>query len=118
MLEKVGLEHSSESTKYELEGFYGDPIHEQFSFLKTAKLPRECNEVVNGNFFQQKVYCVGALNGRFPKVSHLQRCHISRGATSPEVPILRSRLGIFASKTAKKLGGKNTQFTARDLKNQ
>ena len=45
MLEKVGLEHSSKSTKYELEGSYGDPVHEHFSFLKTAKLPRECNEV-------------------------------------------------------------------------
>ena len=46
MLEKVALEHSSKSTKYELEGSYGDPVHEHFSFLKTAKLPRECNEVV------------------------------------------------------------------------
>jgi len=44
VLEKVGLEHSSKSTKYELEGSYGDPVHEHFSFLKTAKLPRECNE--------------------------------------------------------------------------
>ena len=44
MLENVGLEHSSKSTKYELEGSYGDPVHEHFSFLKTAKLPRECNE--------------------------------------------------------------------------
>ena len=44
MHEKVGLEHSSKSTKYELEGSYGDPVHEHFSFLKTAKLPRECNE--------------------------------------------------------------------------
>ena len=42
--EKVALEHSSKSTKYELEGSYGDPVHEHFSFLKTAKLPRECNE--------------------------------------------------------------------------
>ena len=46
MHEKVGLEHSSKSTKYELEGSYGDPVHEHFCFLKTAKLPRECNEVV------------------------------------------------------------------------
>ena len=38
MLEKVGMEHSSESTKYELESSYGDPVHEHFSFLKTAKL--------------------------------------------------------------------------------
>ena len=44
MLEKVGLEHSSKSTKYELEGSYGDPVHEHLSVLKTAKLPRECNE--------------------------------------------------------------------------
>ena len=44
MHEKVALEHSSKSTKYELEGSYGDPVHEHFSFLKTAKLPRECNE--------------------------------------------------------------------------
>ena len=44
MLEKVGLEHSSKSTKYELEGSYGDLVHEQCSFLKTAKLQRECNE--------------------------------------------------------------------------
>ena len=44
MHEKVGLEHSSKSTKYELEGSYGDPVHEHFSFLKTAKLQRECNE--------------------------------------------------------------------------
>ena len=44
MLEKVALERSSKSTKYELEGYYGDPVHEQFSFLKTAKLQRECYE--------------------------------------------------------------------------
>ena len=44
MHEKVALEHSSKSTKYELESSYGDPVHEHFSFLKTAKLPRECNE--------------------------------------------------------------------------
>ena len=43
--EKVGLEHSSKSTKYELEGFYGEPVHEHFSFWKTAKMPRECTEV-------------------------------------------------------------------------
>ena len=49
MHEKVGLEHSSKSTKYELEGSYGDPVHEHFSFLKTAKLPRECNEVADGS---------------------------------------------------------------------
>ena len=42
--EKVGLEHSSKSTKYELEGSYGEPVHEHSSFLKTAKLPRERNE--------------------------------------------------------------------------
>ena len=42
--EKVGLEHSSKSTKYELEGSYGDPVHEHFSVLETAKLWRECNE--------------------------------------------------------------------------
>ena len=29
--EKVALEHSSKSTKYELEGSYGDPVHEHFS---------------------------------------------------------------------------------------
>ena len=44
--EKVALEHSSKSTKYELEGSYGGPVHEHFSFLKTAKLPRERNEVI------------------------------------------------------------------------
>ena len=44
--EKVGLEHSSKSTKYELQGSYEDPVHEHFSFLKTAKLRRECIEVV------------------------------------------------------------------------
>ena len=44
MHENVALEHSSKSTKYELEGSYGDPVHEHFSFFKTAKLPRECNE--------------------------------------------------------------------------
>ena len=42
--EKVALEHSSKSTKYELESSYGDPVHEHFSVLKTAKLRRECNE--------------------------------------------------------------------------
>ena len=26
--EKVALEHSSKSTKYELEGSYNDPVHE------------------------------------------------------------------------------------------
>ena len=45
MLKKVGLKHSSKSTKYELEGSYGDPVHEHFSFLKTAKLQRERNEL-------------------------------------------------------------------------
>ena len=30
--EKVALEHSSKSTKYELEGSYGDPVHEHFSY--------------------------------------------------------------------------------------
>ena len=44
MHEKVALEHSSKSTKYELEGSYGDPVHEHSHFLKTAKLLRECNE--------------------------------------------------------------------------
>ena len=37
--DRVALEHSSKSTKYELEGSYGDPVHEHVSFLKTAKLP-------------------------------------------------------------------------------
>ena len=46
MHEKEGMEHSSKSTKYELEGSYDDLVHEHFSFLKTAKLPRECNEVM------------------------------------------------------------------------
>ena len=31
MHEKVALEHSSKSTKYELEGSYGDLVHEHFS---------------------------------------------------------------------------------------
>ena len=31
--EKVALEHSSKSTKYELEGSYGDPVHEHFSYI-------------------------------------------------------------------------------------
>ena len=44
--EKVALEHSSKSTKYELESSYSDPHHEHFSYLKTAKLPRERNQVV------------------------------------------------------------------------
>ena len=44
--EKVALEHSSKSTKYELEGSYSDPVHEHFFCLKTAKPPRECNEVL------------------------------------------------------------------------
>ena len=44
MHEKVALERSSKSTKYEIESYYGDLVHEQFSFLKTAKLQRECNE--------------------------------------------------------------------------
>ena len=54
MHEKVGLEHSSKSTKYELEGSYDDLVHEHFSFLKTAKLPRECNE----EFDHQKKYLI------------------------------------------------------------
>ena len=40
----TGLEHSSKSTKYELESSYGDQVHEHFSFWKTAKLPWECKE--------------------------------------------------------------------------
>ena len=44
--EKVALEHWSKATKYELEGSYGDPVRKHFSFLKTAKLPRECNEIL------------------------------------------------------------------------
>ena len=31
--EKVALEHSSKSTKYELEGCYGNPVHEHFDKL-------------------------------------------------------------------------------------
>ena len=42
--EKVALEHGSKSTKYELQGSCSDPVHENLSFLKTAKLPQECNE--------------------------------------------------------------------------
>ena len=38
--EKVALEHSSKSTKYELKGSDNDPVHEHVSFLKTATLPR------------------------------------------------------------------------------
>ena len=53
--EKVALEHSSKSTKYELEGSYGDPVHEHFSFLKTAKLPRECNEENDQNFIPERL---------------------------------------------------------------
>ena len=34
MHEKVGLEHSSKSTKYELEGSYGEPVHEHLFFWK------------------------------------------------------------------------------------
>ena len=45
MYEKVALEHSSKSTKYELEGSYNDSVREHVSDLKTTKLPRECNEV-------------------------------------------------------------------------
>ena len=41
---KVGLEHSSKSSKYELEGSYNDPVHDHCSVMKTAKLPRECNQ--------------------------------------------------------------------------
>ena len=46
MLEKVliDLERGSKSTEYELEGSYGDPVHEHFSFLKTSEVPRQCNE--------------------------------------------------------------------------
>ena len=44
--EKVGLEHSSKSTKHELESSYGDLVHEQFYFSKTVKLKRECNDVI------------------------------------------------------------------------
>ena len=29
---KVALEHSSKSTKHELEGSYGDPLYEHFCF--------------------------------------------------------------------------------------
>ena len=46
--EKLALERSAKSTKYELEGSYDDPVHERFSFLKTAKLPPECNEGASG----------------------------------------------------------------------
>ena len=46
--EKVALERSSKSTKYELEGYHGGPVHEHFSFMKTARLPPECNEVSFG----------------------------------------------------------------------
>ena len=55
--EKVALEHSSKSTKYELEGSYDDLVHEHFSFLKTAKLPRECNEV----YFYMETVVIGIL---------------------------------------------------------
>ena len=46
MPEKVGLEHSTKSKKYELEGSCNDPVHKHVtcSFMKAAKLRRECNE--------------------------------------------------------------------------
>ena len=43
--ERVALEHSLKSTKYDLEGSYNHSVHEHLSFLRTTKLPRERNEV-------------------------------------------------------------------------
>ena len=43
--EKVALEHSSKSTKYELKSSYNNPIHEHFSFLKTAQLRESAMKV-------------------------------------------------------------------------
>ena len=55
MLEKVALKHSSKSTKYELEGSYDDLVHEHFCFLKTAKLLRKCNKVLD-IYKKQEIY--------------------------------------------------------------
>ena len=42
--DKEVLEHSSKFTNYELQRSYDDLAHEYVGVLKTAKLPRECNE--------------------------------------------------------------------------
>ena len=55
--EKVALEHSSKSTKYELEGSYNDPQQFMSMFLfencQTAKLPQECNEEARKQGYRQ-----------------------------------------------------------------
>ena len=76
MNENVGLEHSSKSTKYELEGSYGDPVHEHFSFLKTAKLPRECNDVVFYQMRQSLTLAIDPLSmimSNYAKLYHANR---------------------------------------------
>ena len=70
--EKVALEHSSKSTKCELKGSYDDPVHENVSCLKTAKLPQSSSSsssstvvvVVNrkihpGSFSFVGLHCLG-----------------------------------------------------------
>ena len=71
MLGKVGLEHSSKSTKYELEDSHSDPVHEQFSFLKTAKLSRECNEVcLQKTKIKKNMYKFNKLYKSYQKNAH------------------------------------------------
>ena len=48
--EKVALEHSSKSTKYELEGSYDDLVHEHFHFFMSFSVQLG----LNGNRGYQK----------------------------------------------------------------
>ena len=64
--DKVALEHSSKSTKYELEGSYDDLVLEHFSVLKTAKLLVRHYEKTNSYFLQNtKIIINGSPRGRF-----------------------------------------------------
>ena len=82
--EKVGLKHSSKSAKYELEVYYNAPVHEHVSFLKTAKLPRECNE--------DTIDCTSALcQVYFFQLLFEKMAHVTQAAfqDTPVVPFRR-----------------------------
>ena len=67
MLQQVAQKHSSKSTKYELEGSHGDPLHENFYFVELAKLPRECNEIL----FKKSRICFQPPPRVYAHVAHL-----------------------------------------------
>ena len=83
--EKVALEHSSKSTKYELEGSYGDPVHEHFSF---SGVPRPSFNLM---FFLIFVFVCGIsrILGCFHAIRRKKLCRfvVSKCQTDDSGPI-------------------------------